>query len=283
MSLVKFSAYATSTQYPGIEKIPADHIFVCPGDGSHNWNCFGGGCEIIINKSRELRKLENGSGSGNARWASLIYGPSSEGDPNFYGSAAGIRNVYDGVCHNVANRILVITGEGIDVSGAAGNELVTLMYGKFGYNIEKFIDNVRITAKLVNEEQPGTLTDQEIEDVVNRITRGVSPDNELEILKKDLDEHFGPHLSHLSDEERSKFDSIYKDFQDDRKTAYYDAEPQTGTGLEFQRRFADRIEPHLKTCLLKLDELLGRDRFLALFKGVPESVIAAAKGFLFMR
>ncbi len=271
MSLVKFSTYAIPTVYPGMVSSKTDHVFVCSGDGTHNWNCFGRGCELI-NKSEELRELENASGSINSEWASLIYGSSFEGKTD--GSpAAGIKERFNGVCHNAANRILVLAGDEVDVRAAFGSAFVTLVYGKFGYDIDAYVENVSNTAKTLK------ITDDEIEAVVKRITRGKSPEDEFDILKNDLDEHFGMHLSSLSDEERSKFDRIYGKFQGERVAAYT-AEPQTGDCQEFQERFKKHLEPHLETCLRDLNALLGPDLFVAIFELPLEAAITTAKSFL---
>lgn len=76
------------------------------------------------------------SSQGYVEWARLVYGPEYEGkggrQPNAF-PAAGVTELFNGVCQNAANRILVFTDDNIDVRKAGANALVTLLYGKYGF------------------------------------------------------------------------------------------------------------------------------------------------------
>jgi len=249
---VEFTLYARPTG--STSGIPLEHTYVLSVDG-HNWNCFGAGRGS--DQSRIVRKA-----NGSSKWASLIYGPDEGAQDS--GTAAGLSIRYDGVCQNAANRILVITGDEIDARDTQGNALATLTYGKFGFNLSQYIDRVKSTGQQLLKNDPGEITQADIDTVTNRITRGLSADDELDILHADVQEQMGTHLSALTDTQRKDFDTIYIDFQAQRSAAF-DAASKQASGQAAQGPLVNNLKVPLTTCFGRLVEVLGMDGFQAMF------------------
>jgi len=139
MTTATFTAYARVTHYDSKDLdalgVRLDHVFVISSLWN-NWNCFGGGIE----EARE--DIAIATAQGYVEWARLIYGPENEGKggrlPNAF-PASGVTELFNGVCQNAANRILVFTDDNIDVRKANANALVTLLYGKYGFDLDVFI------------------------------------------------------------------------------------------------------------------------------------------------
>lgn len=256
MDKVEFVAFAFAS--PGyIATQTVDHVAVAAA--GHNWNCFGRGVD-----AKDGRQIA--SGMGNAEWAALIYGKQNEacgGDQ----PAAGVIEKYEGVCHTAANRILVLLGDDIDSRKALCNELATLMYGKFGFHTDTYIETVKATAAQINAQTPGAIPQAEIDAVVTRITRGMAPDQELLLLKADVEEQFQVHFDAFTDQQKSDFVAAYTEFQTNRK-ADFDAEPRDGNG-EFRARLANRMKPHLLKCLNSFVQILGPEQYTKVFHLMP--------------
>jgi hypothetical protein len=59
---------------------------------------------------------------------------------------------YNGVCQNLANRILALLTDDIDARSTQGNVLATLMYGKYGFGIDQYLASVKSAgAKLLSD------------------------------------------------------------------------------------------------------------------------------------
>jgi hypothetical protein len=261
MNTIQFSAYALSSSgyLPGVT---VDHVCVV-GD-NHDWNCFGRGA------GQPPQGNLVAQGMGNALWASKIYGPYESRGPECL--AAGVTEKYEGVCHTVANRILVLCGDDVDSRKASGNELATLLYGRFGFNLDAYVARVKQAAVEANNMQSGSVSQEDVDTVVNRITRGFEPHQELELLRADLEEQFQLHFEILTPDQKQDFVDTYTDFQKKRKVAF-DAEPK-GNTQDFQPRFARRLGPDLMACLLHIQTLLGVDLYLKIFKLTPEAAMA---------
>ncbi len=185
------------------------------------------------------------------------------------GIQAGLSIRYDGVCQNAANRILVITGDEIDCREVQGNALAILMYGKFGFNLAKYLDLVKSAGEQLLKTDPGEITEADIDTVLNRITRGMSADDELDILHADVQEQMATHLSSLTDTQRRDFDTIYVDFQTERSAAFAAASKQA-TGEAAQAPLRNDLIGPLTKCFSRLVEAVGMDGFQAMFGVDPK-------------
>ena len=172
MTMATFAAYARVTPYDSDELkalgIQLDHVFVT-SNLRNNWNCFGGGIE----EACEDHMISSSQGC--VEWATLVYGKENEGKggriPNAF-PAAEVTELYNGVCQNAANRILVFTENNIDVRKANANALVTLLYGKYGFGIEVFVEKVKSTAASLG------VSEDELAAILDRLSRGQSAEAE---------------------------------------------------------------------------------------------------------
>jgi len=267
MNKILFKAYSIPTGYdmPQLSGagVNLDHVFVV-SSSNNDWNCFGRGLGVIGDPQARLLK----QGMGYARWASLIYGQEFEGTitPS---PAAGLYEKFDGVCHNAANRILVLVGDDVDVRDAAGNELVTLMYGKLGFNIDAYVNRVKDAAAQVNREEPGALQESDIEVVLGRINYDQSPDEEIEMLTEDLETRLGKHLNTFDDTKKTAFIQIYSELQKKRLEVFA-GQAAGGQVVDTRPALASQLKPALERCLLGLFDLLGEEQFIGIFKVRPE-------------
>ena len=245
-------AYSIQTNYYNLGGLKLTHVFVVSwinGTWKNNWNCFGTGAECLPNAQQVSE------GPAYVKWADLINGPDS----------AGLRNQVTGVCHNVANRLLVLAG--IDVSGADGDAVAILMYGKYGFNVVQYIERVKATANEINSEQPGTISDAEIDDVINRITGGLT--EESDILERDFQEKLQPHNENLTDAQKTSLSEIYNDFSTKRQQAL-DAGNQSDQAGDFQNKYAERMKPIVLQSLTQMLTVLGPDQYKTIFDFSPE-------------
>jgi hypothetical protein len=258
--ITTFSLSAVDTGvYVGLS---SEHTYVLSGDG-HVWNCFG-----RYDGGRLIRTAK-----GSSKWASLIYGPNERrGDDQ---AAAGLRVRYDGVCQNAANRILVLTGDNIDARETKGNVLATLMYGKFGLNLDRYVESVKSTGAQLLKTDPGEINDADIQTVLNRINQGLTPDAELDILHVDMKEQFSEPLPDITDAQRTIFRPIYGDYQNDRIAAFNATPKQYGEEIAQNKLLQSLIGPWTK-CVERLITALGPEQFKDMLGVDP----AAAKGKL---
>lgn len=255
---VEFTLYARPSG--SIGAIPLEHTYIVSADG-HNWNCFGAGKGS--DQSRIVRKV-----NGSSKWASLIYGP-DEG-PIDSTPAAGLRVRYDGVCQNAANRILVLAGDDIDARGTQGNAFATLMYGKFGFNIPQYIETVKSTGAKLLTTNPGEITPSDIQAVLDRINRGITPDAELAILHADAEEQLGTSLLDITDAQANAFRPIYGDYQNDRSAAFATAASKANVGdqIAYGPLKSNLAAPWAK-CVDRLVTTIGPDQFKMMFGVEP--------------
>jgi hypothetical protein len=254
MEKVKFVAYAITTEnYPTqIGPVPFEHTFVV-SDRGDNWHCWGRGKEMIGNGARQLPP----DGTALAQWGDLINGT----DPDH---PTGLTMRVSGVCHHAANRILVLAGT--DVSQANGDLFATLVYGKYGYEIEAFVANVKATAAQLNASEPGAVTEAALQEVLGRIAD--DPSDEMKLLES----HFRAALPDtIGPQQNAQLMVAYKTFQAKRQ-AIYDQEPNKNDP-NFQSRFGQELEPAFMECLMSFTEVLGVDGYKEVFKSKPEDVI----------
>jgi len=125
MSTATFQAYASPTdaKLPNGEPV-GDHTYVVAN--GNVWPCLGG--------DSGGRKLESGTGT--------IAAATCMGDPKrttFMGipSSAGIVYAVNGVCHQIANRVLYTTNA--TVTGADGYIYTQILYGTYGTFVPVYI------------------------------------------------------------------------------------------------------------------------------------------------
>jgi hypothetical protein len=263
-----FKLYAVSCiPFGGLD---SEHTFII--SEGHNFNCFGRGAESIP-ESRVVCET-----TASAKWAERIYGE-FEGSQDQTKPAAGVRVRYDGVCQNAANRLLVLGGDGVDARQTKGNVLATLLYGKFGFNIDKFLEVVtRSGNELV---QTGEIDASDVAAVIQRIKSGLLPDAELEILHADIPEQLNlpKALPELTDNQRALFRPIYADYQQDRLAAF-DATPKEYGEEIAWKKYPTMLVPALTKCMLRLQKELSRTDFEQMFGVEPEQVIQLVKGMI---
>jgi hypothetical protein len=266
MQKVNFSAYgiASGGYAPGALGV-FDHTFVLSSLSKpittqdqviDNWNCWGRGKEIVNNGTQLLSQ-----GSALAEWARLIYG----NDPS---CPTGLIEKIEGVCHNAANRLLVLAGA--DVSAAHASIYTTLLYGKYGFHVEKFLTSVKEAANNVNQTQPGAISDADLQTVLSRIA--VDPSDELGTLES----HFVDALPQaLSSEQKDQLLSAYQAFQARREELFEDNWKNVSGATNrdaYQQQYAKQIAPLFGGLVQSFYEILGPDDYNAIFKLLPDQV-----------
>jgi hypothetical protein len=262
---VDFSLYAIGGfQFRGL---PSEHTYVTvPG---HNFNCFG-----RFNGGRFVRKS-----TGSVTWACSLYGHQNEGGQDA-GSPTGLSIRYDGVCHNVANRILALLADDIDARGTEGNVLATLMYGKFGFNLDRYIEAVKSTGAQLLANGSGEVKQSDIDTALSRIAAGQTADAELDILHSDIQEQKNITLPEITDAQRTAFRPIYSDYQTERKAAFM----ATASNVPCTVQIANKelplslIQP-LEKCVGRLAAALGPDQFKNMFGVTPDEFKGKLGGF----
>jgi len=264
MEKVQFRAYAidfSAADYdtkglpPGVK---FSHTFVT--SPNYDWNCFGHGKDSISQATR----LQSGTGSTYEEWALEVYG-------QYWGTnyqdqqhaAAGVTVRVNGVCHNASNRILALAGA--DVSDADGDAVVLLMYGKYGFGIEEYIQLVK------NAGEKANVPDEEVNAVVAKIM-GEAPEEFEDLEKELLRQHFLDHLGNqgIGSDQLAQMQQAYAKFEEQRATIYQDTKSNNPDITTFQGQFTSAIKPELFNCLTEMMEILGQEKYLDLFKLHPE-------------
>ena len=139
------------------------------------------------------------------------------------------------------------------------------MYGKYGFNVDQYIARVKATANTINSEQPGTLSDAEINGIIDQITGGLS--DELKILEQDFQDLLQPHNENLTDGQKAGLSDIYNDFHNQRQQVWAAGNQNDP---DFQTNYEERMKPILIQCLTKMSTLLGPDQYKIIFSYLPE-------------
>jgi len=267
---VEFTLYTRPTNV-GLP-IKTSHVFVVSSDG-HNWNCFGHGSpDLGDNQSQPILKV-----GASSKWATAIYGLTSEGDQGAK-PAAGMRLNFDGVCHTAANRVLVLAGDNIDTRKTDGDALAILMYGKFGFNLDQYIPLVESTGNALLQSDPNEITKEDISTVLNRINQRLTATCELDILHLDAQEqintiHPGTILPDITAAQRTAFCPIYTEYQNERAAVFKTtaASVPPGTQIAFGALRTNLAAPWRK-CSASLVAAIGLDGFQGIFGVTPNEV-----------
>ncbi len=232
--------------------IPRDHVFVVSDQG-HDWGCFGRG-KNHIPKSNLLARAQ-----GNAEWMNAINGTDNK-------HPTGLENQVSGVCHNVANRLLLLADA--DVAKAQGNGLATLAFGKYGFGIDDFARRISETAK-----QIGAVSDVLVEKALCKLEAHLN--DELADIAEDLMNMFGLNALNLPSATLDKIRALYGSFHDARRERYLEAsqaEPEyiLANNSKTDIRYLKRLEPELHNYLYQLKVCLGDDIYKSVIPLLPE-------------
>ena len=250
------------------ERIDVDHVFMAPEDKSCNWNCFGGGIEELARATTAPLVRPLASGHGNVEWMKAVYGP--------VGSAsAGVTNCFNGVCQTVGNRLMAMTKENVDSSKAKGNELVVLVFGKYGYGVRDFVKLIRMKADELNAAKPGTVSAEEVARTVANIEEGLKPKAEVDALIDDLPVPREVLVSLLG-EKVSLFLQGYGKFQQRREEKYREIVKNRRPGYDVRGEMKSFIIGELKRQETQLrDFLKTEEKVRAILPYPPEAIFAA--------
>ena len=235
---------------PELGNWPLDHVFVSTEQGQ-SWGCFGRGLADEPNSQIICQ------GSALVEWAKEIAGPDG---------SAGVQHCVTGVCHCCANRILIPAG--VDVHDAPGNEIVVPIFGKYGLGLPALVDRVKAAATTVNNRTPNSISDIELDKVIQHITR--AKEDEYEILMDDLNDFLHVNFSALPSDEQMGIKNIYSNLYDKRQADY---EP-FAAGKISAEAFQSRMRANVTTALHDVKDQLGEAAFHSVFKMPPEIATA---------
>lgn len=266
--------YKIPTSNPKLEGVPMSHVWLHPTDGSHDWNCYGRG--LAHDHDLNAQPLKCSPVHGNVEWMSAVYGPDFEGEEKSkQGSypAAFMREHREGVCQNVANRLLAMTEENADVSEADANELVVFAFGKYGLGVSAFVHHLQDTAFALNARNPGVVvvSDDELKRVLENVRAGQSVAGEVEELIDDLPISLRMVLrTRVSGRRLESFVRMYAGYQV-RREAWYEAVirkvlPSAGLESELEKF----LESEIPALLKGLRDCIGVDLYDATVKVLPE-------------
>lgn len=256
---VEFALFAIDTgNAVGLEE---EHTYLSvPG---HNFNCFG------RNAGGRLVR----SSTGSAAWACAVYGRENEGMENA-GAPTGITIRYNGVCQNLANRILALVTDDIDARGTEGNVLATLMYGKYGFGVDQYVASVKSAGATLFSNGSGEIKQSDVDTAVNRIAAGQTFDAELDILHVDIPEQENiAALPPITAEQRALFRPIYSEYQSERAAVFAQVAETAKTTDQIGLGALPRgLVAPLEKCVESLVAALGVDQFKSMF-GVDPVVL----------
>jgi len=264
---IQFTLYAVPTSNFG--GLSAEHTYLSvPG---HNFNCFG--------RNADGRQVQTSTGS--AVWACDVYGHDNEGMQDS-GTPTGMTIRYNGVCQNLANRILALVTDDIDARGTQGNVLATLMYGKYGFGVDQYVASVKSAGATLLSNGSGEINQSDIDLAVSRIAAGQTPDAELDILHVDIPEQENVSaLPSITDAQRTIFRPIYSEYQSERAAAFEQiaktANPNDQIACDVLPKAL--IAP-LEKCVENLVAALGLDQFKSMFGVDPVVLKGKFAGFL---
>ena len=197
-----------------------------------------------------------------------VYGPVGN-------AAAGVTNLFNGVCQTVGNRLMAMTKENVDSSKAKGNELVVLIFGKYGYGVEDFVKLIRTKADELNAAKPGTVSAEEVARTVANIEEGLKPKAEVDALIDDLPVPREVLVSLLG-EKASLFLQGYGEFQQRREEKYQEIVKNRRPGYDVRGEMKSFIIGELKRQETQLrDFLKTEEKVRAILPYPPEAIFAA--------
>ena len=245
-----------------------DHTWLSTESGPHNWNCYGRGRNN--NHDADTRRI--GLVHGNVSWMAAVYGPTAEGrsgrgdnDP----AAAGVIELLHGVCQNAANRMLAMTEENLDVSKAAGNELVVLAFGKYGFGVDRFIERLKATAAGLNAKAPGSVTEEELRRTTANVKVGTAVSAEFYALTDDLPNIRDAFKESATERQRIEFTEKYAAFQLRRSEKFADIEKLRLPNHDARGQMASFLKVELPNLLESIRGSLGTDVYAQVVSVVP--------------
>ena len=246
-----------------------DHTWLSTESGPHNWNCYGRGRSN--NHDADTRRI--GVAHGNVAWMAAVYGPKAEGrsgrgdnDP----AAAGVVELLHGVCQNAANRILAMTEENLDVSKAAGNELVVLAFGKYGFGVDRFVECLKATAADLNAKAPGSVTEEELRRAITNVKAGTTVNAEFYALTDDLPSIRDAFKVSATDRQRIEFAEKYVAFQSRRAEKFAAIEKLHLPNHDARGQMASFLKVELSNLLEYMRGNLGEDVYTQVVSVVPD-------------
>jgi len=251
MQNTTFRGHSVLTDWKPIPELgnwPLAHVFVSTPEGQ-SWGCFGRGIADEPNAPIVCQ------GEAILRWVQEIAGPSAT-------PVAGVTHQVNGVCHQAANRLLLLAG--VNVEHAPGNEIATPIYGKYGLGLDSFVQIIKDAASHVNAETPGAITEELIAAAVLHVTH--AKDEEIAIMTDDLHEFLNLNASDLSADQRSQLLIIYSNLYTSRENDY----DQFMAGKMTQPDYQNVMHKLITDTLQQVESVIGPERFINLFKMPPK-------------
>jgi len=240
------TAYASVAQG---DSSGGDHVCIICSDGFHS-GCFGRDYSDMVN-APDCHQVAQGKLY--SRWAELISDSAS----------AQLQNNVTGRCHNVANRFLALAGT--DVRTAGADPMIMLYYGKYGFNLPGYVDSVKSAAQQFNGENPGIVSDDDLNTVLAYINQ--AQQHELEILEEFFKIALVPAGLKATPDQMMQVAAIYGDFFNQR--ASIEGDPSS---------YGNKIKPIIVASLSKLRDALGLDIFSVIFTEIPPYAAQALAG-----
>ncbi len=262
-------AMPTEGYHEALKDFRLDHVCLCDKEGSHNWNCFGRGRNDI--HKTDVRRLC--VATGNAEWLAEVYGREAEGkggrgdqDP----FAAGVCELFNGVCQNVANRLLALTEENYDVSKANGNELVVLTFGKYGFGIDDFIRRVNDSADRVNARHPNSVSQDDVARAIACLREGQKVAYEFEALTDELPDLRAAFAEKATERDRNEFSLEYAAFQSRRADEFAKLDKASLSNHDARERMGAFLKNEMAAFLTKIRARLGDETYQQVLHVLPQ-------------
>lgn len=267
MRNVKITVYARKANYDRLSGFKVDHVYAI-SENNNNWNCFGGGREEATPEN------EIGHTLGCAKWMELVYGVANEGKSGRGENAhpaAGVWNLYSGVCHNAANRLLVLANDNKDVWRANGNGFVTVLFGKYGFEVDAFIASVENSAKQLG------VPAEEIANVVDRIRKGQTPEAELEVFCKIFEHRTGLRFDSIGTNAINRITDQWEHFRVRRLEEFGKLAKLVPTkkDQDIRDELQKLLQPDLLEFYRALDGIIGQDTVHKVLQVLPEQMVQA--------
>lgn len=268
MNNENITVYACEAEnYDALQGYRVDHVYLT-STTNNNWNCFGRGRET----ARPDYKIELTHGY--ALWMELVYGVENEGKSGRGENAhpaAGVWNLFSGVCHNAANRLLVLANDNKDVWRANGNGFVTVLFGKYGFEMDAFIASVKNAAKQL--EVPA----EELANVVDRIRKGQTPEAELEVFRKIYEHRTGSRFDAIGATAIDRITDQWKHFQVRRLEEFRRLAKlvKTEKDQDIRDELQKNLQPDLVEFYRALGGIIGQDTVHKVLQVLPEKMVQA--------